>query len=232
MSQHDYDIANANGATVRGDINDAFEADQTMNSGSTAPSTTYIGMLWLDNSATPWIIKQYDGSAWIDLLRVNATDDSVAMEGALVDSDADSELSFATDDELKLKLAGTDELTVDVVSGHVTFSATETNRGIDFVPDGSGEVRAGGSKVITESSIPEDYADNVSARGVGTYMIAKRTLTSSVSPDTEVAASTLNPADCAGTVGSETMAGTWRLCGRIGGPATNANLTSLWLRVA
>lgn len=41
MSQHDKNIANASGAAVRADINDALEAEATRNSGSSYPGTMF-----------------------------------------------------------------------------------------------------------------------------------------------------------------------------------------------
>ena len=45
MAQHDYDIANANGATFRADINNVLDAIHSLNSGSSEPSTTVAYML-------------------------------------------------------------------------------------------------------------------------------------------------------------------------------------------
>ncbi len=50
MSQHDYVIENANGAAVRADLNSALQAIVTLNSGASAPSTTYANMLWYDTA--------------------------------------------------------------------------------------------------------------------------------------------------------------------------------------
>ncbi len=50
MAQHDYNIANGSGLTVRGDINDALLAVRSQNSGSTAPTSTAAGMPWLDTA--------------------------------------------------------------------------------------------------------------------------------------------------------------------------------------
>ena len=48
MAQHDYVIANANGATVRADINNALLAISSTNSGSSEPSTPYAYEMWVD----------------------------------------------------------------------------------------------------------------------------------------------------------------------------------------
>lgn len=67
MSQHDYIISNASGATVRADINSVLAAIITNNSGATAPSTTYSYQFWADT--TTGILKQRNAanSAWIDI---------------------------------------------------------------------------------------------------------------------------------------------------------------------
>lgn len=73
MSQHDMTIANGDGATVRVDAQDALQALASMSKGSTAPATKYAGQLWLDDAATPWVVKQWDGTDWITWGTVNAT---------------------------------------------------------------------------------------------------------------------------------------------------------------
>lgn len=67
MAQHDYDIANAPGATVRADINNVLDAIVSLNSGAAAPTTTFPYMIWLDTTNN--VIKQRNAanSAWITL---------------------------------------------------------------------------------------------------------------------------------------------------------------------
>lgn len=63
--QHDFDIANASGAVVRGDLNDALEALATVSSGTSGPSTTYAYQLWADT--TNALLKQRNAanSGWV-----------------------------------------------------------------------------------------------------------------------------------------------------------------------
>ena len=65
MSQHDYDIANAAGASFRADLNNALLASVSQNSGATAPTTTFAYQLWADTTSG-WL-KQRDAAnaAWI-----------------------------------------------------------------------------------------------------------------------------------------------------------------------
>ncbi len=69
----DYTIANASGSAVRTDLNNVFAAIQSTNIGSSAPSGLTAGMLWIDNSATPWVLKVYDGSDHITVGTINAS---------------------------------------------------------------------------------------------------------------------------------------------------------------
>lgn len=58
MAQHDYNIADQAGLSFLQDLNEALEAIVTINSGTTEPVMTYAGMLWLDTSGDPPVIKQ------------------------------------------------------------------------------------------------------------------------------------------------------------------------------
>ena len=82
MSQHDYVIANASGSAVRTDLNNALGAIQTTNIGSSAPSALAAGQLWIDNSATPWVLKVYDGSDHISIGTINATTNAFEASGS------------------------------------------------------------------------------------------------------------------------------------------------------
>jgi hypothetical protein len=65
MTQHDMVIANADGATVRADINAALLALAGVSSGTSAPSTTYAYMFWADT--TNGLLKQRNAanSGWL-----------------------------------------------------------------------------------------------------------------------------------------------------------------------
>ena len=70
MSQHDYVIENASGATLRADLNAALEAVATTNKGTARPGTAYPGQLWVDENtptATVWTLNLFDGTDDIPL---------------------------------------------------------------------------------------------------------------------------------------------------------------------
>lgn len=70
MAQHDYNIANQTGLEFRADLNNALQAIVTDNSGATAPSTTFPGMVWRDTSASPSVLKKRNdaNNAWVTIL--------------------------------------------------------------------------------------------------------------------------------------------------------------------
>lgn len=67
MSQHDMNIVNADGATVRADLNNALTALVSLSSGATAPTTVFAYMPWIDTANS--LLKQRNAanSAWITL---------------------------------------------------------------------------------------------------------------------------------------------------------------------
>ena len=56
MAQHDYIIANQGFPSFRSDMNNAFSATVTNNSGTSEPSTKYSGMIFADTNTTNKII--------------------------------------------------------------------------------------------------------------------------------------------------------------------------------
>lgn len=75
MSTHDYDIANAAGATVRSDINNALAAIVTWNSNATAPATTFARMRWVDTTSGTIKRRNAANSAWL----IESTDDETRV---------------------------------------------------------------------------------------------------------------------------------------------------------
>lgn len=65
MAQHDQNIANADGATVRADINNALAALFTNSSGATAPSTTVAHQFWVDTTTGTLKRRNAANTGWI-----------------------------------------------------------------------------------------------------------------------------------------------------------------------
>lgn len=68
MSQHDFNIANAPGATVRADINGALAALATCSSGTTEPASPYAYQLWADVTNDRLKQRNAANSGWNTIL--------------------------------------------------------------------------------------------------------------------------------------------------------------------
>jgi len=78
MSQHDYNIANQGFPAFRTDLNNVLSAINTLNSGTSRPSSAVAGSLWLDTTtATAPILKLYDGADDISIATFNYTNNTV-----------------------------------------------------------------------------------------------------------------------------------------------------------
>lgn len=73
MSQNDHNIANANGATVRADINSALQALASNNGGSSAPSTTYPNQWWFDTTNDILKIRDEANANWVNAFSLVGT---------------------------------------------------------------------------------------------------------------------------------------------------------------
>lgn len=83
MSQNDLVIANQSFPATRADINSALQALGSLNSGSTAPATTYANMLWYDTANNTLKMRSEADDAWIDLGVLNQSSLSFAPANAV-----------------------------------------------------------------------------------------------------------------------------------------------------
>jgi hypothetical protein len=65
--------ADQSGLAYRNADNAGKQAILNHHKGNPAPAYAEAGMIWLDDAATPWLLKFYDGADWIVLGEVNAT---------------------------------------------------------------------------------------------------------------------------------------------------------------
>ena len=88
MAQHDMNIANASFPDVRTDLNNAFSAINTMQSGSSRPSGAAAGTMWLDTtSASSPTIKFFDGTDDISFATIDYSANTVNFLDSTVSAD-------------------------------------------------------------------------------------------------------------------------------------------------
>ena len=174
MSQaSDFTISNASFPDVRTDLNTVFAAINTMNSGTSRPSSAVAGTMWLDTtSATSPTIKFFDGSddisfATIDYSAntVNFLDSTVVADivgdtspqlGGNLDTNSNNILiddaHFIADDDGNEQIifqktgSAVNELEVTNAStgnGPILGSSGETNVDLNLNPKGSGVLKSG-----------------------------------------------------------------------------------------
>lgn len=73
MSQNDFVVANANGATVRADINSALQALASLSGGGSAPATTYANQWWFDTANDILKIRDEANANWVEAFSLVGT---------------------------------------------------------------------------------------------------------------------------------------------------------------
>ncbi len=93
--------------------------------GSTAPTYVEAGCIWLDDTATPWVLKIHDGTDWIILAEVNATTNKVNALNHATDITGKTSATIASGDKLVFAdVSDSDNLKSDTVEGIVTAGAS------------------------------------------------------------------------------------------------------------
>lgn len=87
MSQHDLNIANQGFPAFRSDLNNALEALGSTSAGDTEPATTFANQLWVDTANNLLKIRNEDNDAWITLLTLDQTADTITAIGSLTIAD-------------------------------------------------------------------------------------------------------------------------------------------------
>lgn len=142
MARHDYQIANATGASVRADLNNALAAIRSVNSGSGTPSSTVAYQYFIDDSVTPALIKQRNAGDNGDILLGEVGGQSYFANGTQSEPSIsfrnDTDLGFRRNDANKLSIVtgGADRVTVDA-SGNVGIGVTsvEANLHVEDTPN-------------------------------------------------------------------------------------------------
>ena len=165
MSQNDFVIDNGTGLAVRQDIESAFQALASNNSGSTTPSTTYAYQFWADTSAATLKIRNSANNDWIELLQLDGTltlEDGSASAPALgFRDDLDTGIFSGGANEFNIATGGTERFVIDSsgncgigtqsASGKLHIAEASTNTGGDINANGDGLIvdNSGGNTGLT-----------------------------------------------------------------------------------
>lgn len=84
------------GIEYRTEDNNGKQALLNHHKGAAAPGYKEAGTLWLDDAATPWVLKIYDGTDWINIADIHATNNTCTLyNGAAQISQADFTVTTA-----------------------------------------------------------------------------------------------------------------------------------------
>lgn len=127
MSQHDYDIANAPGASVRADLNAVLSALATLNSGASAPSVTFPHMLWFDESTNILKIRNDANTAWLSMANITTTLYTPYRQGVALGDAATRTIGVGANDQVPDRAAADTrwvQKAGDTMTGGLSISAT------------------------------------------------------------------------------------------------------------
>jgi hypothetical protein len=141
MAQHDYDIANASGATVRADINSVLGAIASNNSGATAPTTTFAYQWYADTANDQLKIRNAANSAYITVGTLSSANlgHLTVAGGTLSDG---SNIAVGTTTGTKIGTATTQKLgffnATPVVQPGVTTDLLDSLQSLGLIASGAG----------------------------------------------------------------------------------------------
>jgi len=159
MATHDYNIANADGASVRQDINNALAAIVSNNSNATSPATTYAYQWWADTTTGQLKLRNSANSAWITIFELDGTmlmeDGTLAAPGLAFASDLDTGFSRSAANKINFSTGGAERL--EIGSSEVVFN--DPSNDVDFRVESNGNshmlfVDAGNDRIGIGTSSP------------------------------------------------------------------------------
>ncbi len=137
MATHDYVIANASGAAVRADLNNALAAIVTNNSNAVEPATTYAFQWWADTTAGQLKLRNAANDGWVVIQELDGTmlmeNGSAASPGLAFADDLDTGIFRPDADALAIATNGVER--VEFGTSEVVFNDGGEN--IDFRVEGT-----------------------------------------------------------------------------------------------
>ena len=159
MATHDYIIANASGAAVRADLNNALAAIVSNNSNATAPATTYAYQWWADTTNSQLKLRNSANTDWSVIQELDGTmlmaDGTAATPGLAFTDDTDTGLFRSANNRLNVTTNGVER--VEFGTTEVVFNDGGAN--VDLRVEGDAEanllfVDAGNDHVGIAESAP------------------------------------------------------------------------------
>jgi len=200
MSQSSHSVGNVSAPAFRTAMNASLQALASLNSGATAPATTYANMLWYDTAANTLYMRSEADDVWIRIGVLNQSTSKFEVEDYL---------GFTPVQQGGGAGQGGNKV-------YIGWSGSELKAQVDASDQGA---------IAFKSDIPAGYSDaqaraaqaGHSAGGIGSYVLGAAEVT--LAAGATVAGSSVRPAGAYNfseyetTVGS-VLSGTWRCMGK------------------
>ena len=143
--------ANQTGTQYRTQDNDRYAAHLTSHSGTSRPSYAVAGTLWLNTTATPWVLNMYDGTDDISIGTVNASTNAFNASNAA--STTSTIAMSAAINEASATVASATTTDIGAAAGnYVSVTGTTTITGLGTVQAGTRRtVRFAGALTLTHN---------------------------------------------------------------------------------
>lgn len=138
MAQHDFTIANQGASSARTDINNALQSLASLNSGTTAPSTTYANMLWYETDTNRLYMRNEANNAWLNIGYIDQTDGLEILDNTKVVNTSGTQTGLLGDQATSAWQAGTGTTDSLVSPANIKSAINALGGGItasDFVGD-------------------------------------------------------------------------------------------------
>ncbi len=142
MAQHDMNVVNADGATVRADLNNALAALVSLSSGATAPTSVFAYMPWADTANN--LLKQRNAanSAWVTIATLGESYGTLGTAAEWTAAQNFNATSLADGATINWNL-DTDQVTQVTLGGNRTMAAPTNMKDGGFyaltaIQDGTG----------------------------------------------------------------------------------------------
>ena len=155
MSQNDLVIANQSFPATRADINSALQALGSLNSGSSAPATTYANMLWYDTTNNTLKMRAEANDAWISIGYLDQNADAFRIfDDTQVVNSSGTQTGLIGDQSTSAWEAGTSTTESLVSPAKVKAAIDELADVTAFAEGAAGQPRLRGEAVARAADLP------------------------------------------------------------------------------